>query len=609
MIYVAVRRNTVVQAFDIETTGLYPYAGDRIFAWVTTGTDGRSDVYRGAMDAHPDPRLQAWLDTPDIERVCHNVKFEWSMLHTHGYRVTIGPRHVWHDTQIQARLIRNDRTSAELDVVAYELCGYPTALDKRVKEQADLVGWENVPVPLMDAYQRADGERTVIIHETYYPEIVKNPKLLEDYRNEIRLIEVTRRMEERGISLDFNETDRVVAWCEEEVGRAEKDLVTLLGEWFNLGSPRQVGHILFHRLGLPVIARGRTGEPKTDKRIIEILEQTHPHPFFEILRRYRSYRKGAGIVAGYKALARDGVIHSNIKTNHATTGREASERPNLQNVSKSAAGDKNPYPIPARRCFRARTGYVLMPVDQSGIEMRLIIEAAQCQAMMERMRNGEHPHIIFCKIMFGEDFDKKTMRPKYDIGKNGHFALGYGAGAPKIAATVALPLPHVKRALLEYGRLFPEIVRLVPSGLERVKRDGYVVTPFGRMLYVPADEVYAWLNYYIQGTAAGILKRGQVQVQDMLDSCGYSRDHLVRMLLPIHDEIIYEIHRELADDPYEMAVLQHRIGVCMTTIDHIAVPLEVEYKMSSTTWEEAKGVEIQWPERVNAKTTRYREVA
>jgi len=584
---VAIRRLEKIEAFDVETitdmrVGPQPYHGkDRIFAWCRTAIDGTTQVHRINPDK-VDMMLQDYILDTRTRKICHNLKYEYAMLKSNGYAVPKRAR--WHDTMIQSQLTDNLRLSHALDYVAWQLAKWSRDLDAQVHKLARAYGgFHKVPVKLMNRYQRSDGQRSMLIHLAYFPQIESNPDLLRDYEHEIDLVQTTERMERTGILYDQESASLLLSDLERELNLARADLLQLTGgQPYNLSSPDEVMYLLYTKFKLPVLRFTGGGKPSTDKMVLAELTQKNPHPILKILERYRAYQKGYGIISGYADLVdSNGVIHPNIQTNRAATGREACSKPNLQNVSKDYK--KDAIAIPARRCFRARPGKKFMLVDQSGIEMRLIIEAAGCEKMAEIQRlsdlgQGPTPHEVHCQIGYGDRFiSKAESKDMYSSGKNGHFALGYGAALAKWAMAMGMTLFEATPGYKEYGRRFPKIANLATEGMREVQKTGFVETPFGRKLYVPADKAHAWLNYYIQGTAAGIIKRGQTESEKALAGMG------VDLLLPIHDEIVFEMDVDTPDK--EIYSIMRK---AMIEIEAIKVPLDTEAKVSLTTWADAK---------------------
>jgi len=617
-----------VKAFDIETASsgnytdggaLNPYGDSWIFAYCIGHELDNIEVIRAGRDPYwtnPHnicPRLQSFLDDTSIAKICHNVKFEYSFLVTQGYRIPDNT--VWHDTMIMSQFVRNLAQNHQLEYLVWELGGDPNgemvALDEKVKRMARAYnGFDKVPEPLMNRYQRTDGQCTLMLYEAFLPFLRENEDQWIDYRNDIALALVTQRMEMRGFMLDREGCDNILQHCDKGVKDVYSQLKTVgkPNEFYNLASPKDIIRLLYNEQKLKPPFFTKTGQPSTDKDAMSILrEQYGDHPALSIVQRFRSYMKGDGTIRKYFELAdSNDVIHPNIKTNHAVTGREACDNPNLQNVSKPENA-KNEFIVSTRPGFRARQGYKLLNIDQSGIELRLIIEAAGSDKMRELMLGGKHPHVHACELFYKDIYEtdnglkivtpplapppsykpywigKKESKPRYDAGKNGHFCLGYGGGLETFAETINMPIPLAEPGYNRYCLEFPEIVNCATDGARKVMTTGYIITPFGRQLAIPSGKFYAWLNYYIQGTAAGIIKRGQVAVDE------YIRKYwsgLIYMILTVHDSIMFEVEEETWEK--YGPVLYRDISRLMISIEHIMVPLEVEWEISDRCWSDAK---------------------
>lgn len=580
-------------SFDLETTGFNPYAGSTIFSYCVGHKDGHVEVFRidtksKQINKENIRRLQGLFNDITIEKICHHFKFELSFLKTAGIYIPSGT--IWHDTMIMSQLLNNLTPSHALDRLAYDLCKYPRDLDVAVKQANKAYGnYQRIPVKLMTDYQVADGERTMILFETFFPHIEKDQKLYQDYLNEIELVKVTQRLEEYGIMFAREEADQLLRWLDLELEKIQDDGYRLLGEYVNLNSSDTIIRLLYRKYRYPIFEFTKNKKPSTEKDIILKLRDRFENPLFDMILKQRSYIKGYAMIKSYKDFANEeDIIHPSIKTNHARTGRQSSENPNMQNVSKEAAL-KNLFPVPARKCFCCRPGFVLFFVDYAGIEMRLIIDASGEPEMIDLLHDDGDPHTLAAEMFYGKRFkqasdkEKKVLR---SAAKNAHFALSYGASLSKVAVTLGMPVNEAKAGYKNYRSRFPKIAGFTPTIAEVINRDGYIMTPFGRRLYIPADKAYSGSNYLIQGTAAGILKRAQVAVDRY---CSKILNDDVRIVIPIHDEIVLEYKKVLWKR--KKGILR-KISRLMTDMPLIRVPLEVEWKMSNTTWDKAKEIDV-----------------
>jgi len=605
-------------AIDVETTGLDPYKGARIFSFATCDWEGQTEVYRfDAVDGDQcRKKLQEILWDTSIAKICHNYHFEYAMFSAEGY--IIPEETEWHDTMIMSQMVDNLSPSHALDELAFKWCRYPLEQDNEVSRAAKIYGtYDKIPKKLMDVYQRADVERTMLLYRGFEPLVKRDERVWADYLNELELVIHTVSMESRGIMLARNEANKLMAWMSEEIKRIEKETFSIFGGFVNLNSGKQVAQLLFKDLALSPISFTGAGNPSVDKESIEELgpqaKSAGPHveKLFDLILQQRSYVKGTAMIKSYLTAADDkDIIRPHINTNRARTGRESAENPNMQNISKDAAL-KTKFPVPARKCFRSRPGHILLLGDYAGIELRLIIEHTQDPEMVELLRTGGDPHIEATKLLYGsiyrdeerailfcagkdenfkdsiltmsrEEAVKKARKMLRTAAKNAHFALAYGAGAPKIAETLMISELEAIEGLTAYKLKYPKIGFFTQNTARIVDRYGFVTTSFGRRLYLRRDKPYSGSNYLIQGTAAGILKRAQNKVTR------YLKEELgegAQILLPIHDEIIVEVSRKYLKVLPEML---EGMAEQMTTIPEIKVPLEVEWKMTPYTWDKAK---------------------
>jgi len=591
--------------FDVETDGLRPYNGTRMFAycigWPVYNGDELVDVdveVRRLDGPHRRTnlhRLREFFKDTSVAKVAHNFKFERSLLNVHGIHVP--DETVWHDTMIASQLLRNLAPSHALEYLSWEIFGYTREYDVQVRKMAKALGgrYDLVDPPLMDVYQYHDGVRPALLWHLWHEVAqdihpVGNPRLWEDYLNEIALGVTTERMECYGMMIDKEGTLELLRWLEVEYDKVQRETYEYLREYVNLNSDAKLRNLLFEKMGFPILRTTNKGIPSTDKYVMSELKDMFPgERIFDLILRWRSYSNGISMNTRYLELMDENyVIHPNIKTNHARTGRESSEAPNMQNISKEAAFD-NPFPVPSRKAFRARPKHVMFLVDYAGIEMRLIADRSGEQDMIDAFVAGGDPHHMATEI-FGGGADavnklKRDNPAEYKVlrggVKNMHFALAYGAGVRKLSLMMNMQPDEMKPLYDEYADRFPRIAHFSSNTSKVIYDQGFITTPFGRDLWVAQDKAYSGSNYLIQGTAAGILKRAQVRVDDYLKTTWSDDIHIV---LPIHDELVIEMPVCYLR---HMDGLLYNIGRLMTDIDEIVVPLEVESKKTKTTWSKA----------------------
>jgi DNA polymerase-1 len=572
-----------------------------MFAFCLGFIDGdgiRVDVYR--LDEGDESRLyaidvlQKLFDDLSIEKIGHNIKFDLKFAEALG--IIIPPGTIIHDTMIISQILNNLAPGHGLKDLAWRFRGISRDTEKTVKRIAQARGgYHRVPKHIMEKYQKEDGENPMLLFLMWLPQLKKDPVLWKDYRNEMDLILETIRMETYGMRLDLHKCKEMVEWMEDELNTISINCLEMFGEIPNVNSGPQLNHILYTKLKLPVLKETEGGAASTGKDTIALLREKHPHPFLDMVLKQRSYTKGISMINGYIEHADSKqIIHPNIKTNEARTGRQSVERPNLQNVSK-ALSLKNSFPVPLRKVLCCHPDHVMLLVDYSSIELRLIIDRAAEQSLIDLLKSGGDPHNEGGAIWFGDYVrpelrwslrpDKASRKTLRDAGKNATFGKAYGASLPKLATTLGLTIEEITPGYREFCKRWPKVANYTATSARRVLDNGYVVTAFGRKLYVNKDKAYMGANYDIQGTAAGILKRAQVRVGKFLRE-NYPE---VRIMLPVHDELIFSYPKKLLD---QRSIVLAEISRLMTTMDEIQAPLEVEWKMSETTWADAKELTI-----------------
>jgi DNA polymerase-1 len=576
-------------SFDTETTALDPYRGGRIFAWSTCDPVGNTHISR--FDEHPDskPELDLLLRDTSIAKVCHNLHFDLSMLVAGGFSIPDNTE--WHCTLLICQLLNNLEPSNGLDDLAYKYGHYPKDQDKPIEVAARIYGsYDKIPRKMMREYQQADAERTMLLFQTFYPFIQRDPVLMAEYLNELETVKTTIRMEMRGIMVCVPEAEKLKRWMEGELAQVEQDTARLVPYAINLNSPKQVIKLLYEDLKWPVIEMNKSGlAPSTEKDVLETLRKMqnqlnmpqHAVDILDLILRQRSYTKGLGMVQSYlDACDSEGILHPHINTNAARTGRESSENPNMQNISKEAAL-KTRYPVPARKCFRARPGYFIVLIDYSGIEMRLAVQATGSARLIKLLESDFDFHDACAKSFYGERYlnaDKKLKKMLRSAAKNGRFAMLYGAGIAQVAATLGLSLAEAKAGVERDKKDFPEFYTMMDACIHEASQTGHIVTFFGRKLKVNRKKAYTATDYKIQGSAAALFKRAQVRVDKYLREVWNDE---IAIWLPVHDELILEIPRKYLS---QRDVILREVRNIMLNFKEITVKLNVECRQSTYTW-------------------------
>lgn len=582
-------------AFDVETTGLDLYIGDRMFtyAWGLVDPTGQPIIYvnREGSDNYL-PELQRLFTQSDVLLIGHNILFDLTAVEQMLGKLPGKPRIF--DTMVASHILMNDAPGHGLDDCAYRICKYSKDLDKTMERYLN-IGYDKAPPDLLRQYQITDIERTLLLYEAYREPI---KKFQTEFDNEMDLIWTTKNIMREGVMIRPQVVSDMVQSLYADCKLILAELEQAAGRYVNPNSTRDLPSLLFNELKLPITKRTETGLPSTKKSVlIEIFNDPDLPPkvkkILDLVFKYKSYRHAAPIIASYLKFAdKNNKIHTSIKPNQATTNRESSSRPNLQNVSKERVL-LNPYPIPARKCFRPEPGFINMHIDYMGQELRLLVHYSEDDEFIRIIREGGDPHGAAAEVYYGAAFTeaapthKKTMR---SAAKNADFAIPYGASALQTARTLGLPQDEGREAFNRFKKRFPKYCNLQYKYAKQVRQQGYITTAFGRRLYIRPDLAYTGVNALIQGTGAGMVKRAQNWVKPYLEQ------HLpgeAAIILPIHDELVLKYSRaRLPELDRHLRALQK----IMTNFSQFTVPMDIEVKLSINNWNDVKEYE-QWRQK------------
>ncbi len=380
---------------------------------------------------------------------------------------------------------------------------------------------------------------------------------LTDLMNDVELplVRILRAMELAGLKLDTERLAAISARVKEEALALEREIFELTGEEFTLGSPKQLEEILFGKLGLPRKRRGKTGY-STDARVLQAIRGEHP-----VIAKIERWRELTKLAQTYldalpALIADDGRIHTTFNQTAATTGRLSSNNPNLQNIPI-----RTPLGREIRACFVAEPGNLLVSADYSQVELRLLAHIAREDVLKEIFRRGEDVHTATACRVFGvtpEQIDP-AMRSK---AKMINYGIVYGLSAYGMADRLDIPQAEADDFIQRYLAGFPAVERFIAETIEQGTEHGYVSTLLGRRRQVPELRARRWemrkqgerfaVNMVIQGTAADIMKVAMVNCDSALGASGLRS----RLVLQIHDELLFEGPAEEAEAVRDLAVAQ-----------------------------------------------------
>jgi DNA polymerase-1 len=574
-------------AFDTETTSLDPMAAEivglslSIEAYVGCYVP-LAHRYAGAPEQLERDRvlerLRPWLESDARKKVGQNLKYDAHVLANHG----IALRGIEHDTMLQSYVLEAHRTHG-MDALAERHLGRKTITYEEVAGKgARQIGFEQVPVERATEYAAEDAEVTMQLHTVLFPQVAADPKLLDVYaRIEMPTSIVLQRMERNGILIDAP----LLAKQSDELGaklvELERAAHEAAGQPFNLGSPKQLGEILFGTLKLPVVKKTMSGAPSTDEDVLAKLAEDYPLP--KILLEYRGASKLKSTYTDKlprMVNPRTGRVHTSFSQATAVTGRLSSNEPNLQNIPIRTAEGRR-----IREAFVAPPGSVIVSADYSQIELRIMAHLSEDANLLHAFTEGMDVHRATASEVFGvPPAEVSSEQRRY--AKTINFGLIYGMSAFGLAAQLGIERDAAKNWIERYFARYPGVRRYMDSTRTMAKEKGYVETVLGRRLWLPeinspngprrAGAERQAINAPLQGTAADIVKLAMVEVQRWLDDAGLAS----KLVLQVHDELVLEVPEG------ELDVLRDELPRRMAGVLPLAVPLLAELG-AGPNWEQA----------------------
>lgn len=513
--------------------------------------------------------LRPVLEDPSVLKVFHNAKFDNLALHAAGLPFAAP----LDDTMLISYAQDAGAHGHALGELAARHLGHtPATFESVTGTGRARLAFSRTAPQVAGQFAAEAADATLRLWRALRPGLRAQKSLSVYELLERRLVPIIARMEQDGIAIDAAELGRMSADFGARMAVIETEIHELAGRSFNLGSPKQLGEILFDEMGLPGGKRMKTGAWGTDSSVLQALaEQGHVLPA-----RILDWRQLAKLKSTYADSLVDDVdpstrrVHTTFQMAVTTTGRLSSNAPNLQNIPiRTEEGGR------IRQAFIAAPGKVLVSADYSQIELRLLAHVADIPALRESFRNGEDIHTRTASEVFGvpmAGMDSLTRRRAKAI----NFGIIYGISAFGLARQLGIEPGEAKLYIDQYFRRYPAIRDYMETTRDFARTHGYVLTPFGRRCWIPgiaeknpARRAYGErqaINAPLQGGAADIIKRAMVRLPEMIEAAGLSG----RMLLQVHDELLFESPVEEAE---ALAVLARDE---MQRAASLAVPLVVE---------------------------------
>ncbi|MFD1198332.1 DNA polymerase I [Brucella gallinifaecis] len=590
---------TGLVAFDTETNSLDPMQAELIGFSIALAPgeaayiplqhkSGAGDLLGGGMVEGQIPldkalaALKNVLEDESVLKIAQNMKYDWLVMRRHGINAVS-----FDDTMLISYVLDAGTGGHGMDPLSERWLGHtPIAYKDVAGSGKNAVTFDMVEIERATAYAAEDADVTLRLWQVLKPRLAAEGLASVYERLERPLIDVLARMEERGICVDRQVLSRLSGDLAQSAARFEDEIYELASEKFNIGSPKQLGDILFGKMGLPGASKTKTGQWSTSAQVLEDLAaEGLPLP-----RKIVDWRQLTKLKSTYTdALPgfihpQTGRVHTSYSMASTSTGRLSSSEPNLQNIPvRTAEGRK------IRTAFVAEPGNKLISADYSQIELRVLAHVADIAQLKQAFADGIDIHAMTASEMFGvpvEGMPSEVRRRAKAI----NFGIIYGISAFGLANQLSISREEAGQYIRTYFERFPGIKDYMEATKAFAREHGYVETIFGRRAHYPdikasnaqvrAFNERAAINAPIQGSAADIIRRAMIRMEDALAKEALS----ARMLLQVHDELIFEVPDNEVEQTISL-VRQVMENAAMPAVS-LSVPLHVDARAAHN-WDEA----------------------
>jgi len=558
--------------FDTETDGVDPMKNKLVGISLST-TPGVAyyipiNVEGGIEQDEAIEYLQPLFAEEQSLKIAHNYKFDYMILKRAGLEIAGDA----FDTMIAGYLIDANQ-KLKMDVLAQEYLNYKAIpIEELIGSGRNQKTMDEISPEKIRVYACEDADITLRLYEVL-SDVLEADELDEIAETlEFPLMEVLAKMEMNGILIDRKMLEEFSAMLRDDLLELEQQIYEKAGTEFNINSPQQLGEVMFNKMGLPPGKKTKTGQYSTAESVLKKLAQDYEMPDLILEYRALSKLKSTYVDALPKLIHEEtGRIHTDFNQSVAATGRLSSSNPNLQNIPIRTERGRE-----IRKAFIADEGFKLLSADYSQVELRVIASIAEDENMIEAFRNDEDIHSRTAKEIFDLDSIDEVTSDHRRKAKEVNFGIPYGVSAYGLANRLGISNDEGKEMIDQYFERFPGILRYINETKQFAKEHEYVKTLMGRRRYIPEINSGNWnvrsfaertaINMPIQGTAADIIKLAMINIQNYIED----NELGTRMLLQVHDELIFEVPDEEAE------TVPPKLKELMETAYELDVPLKVD---------------------------------
>ncbi|BCB59841.1 DNA polymerase I [Halomonas sp. A020] len=574
--------------FDLETTSLNYMDADIVGVGIAlkAGEAAYIPLAHDYLDAPAQldrhtvlQALKPLLEDPAKTKIGQNLKYDISVLANVDIHV-VGPLA---DTMLASYVLNSTATRHDMDSLALKYLGEKTiSFEEIAGKGAKQLTFNQIALEQAAPYACEDVDITLRLQESLRPQVEREGRLAEVLDHlELPLINVLSRIERNGVALDAERLHEQSQQLEQRIRELESEAFELAGREFNLGSPKQLGQILFDEQKIPVIKKTPKGAPSTAEAVLEELALDYPLP--KVIMQHRGLAKLKSTYTDKlpRLLNKTtGRVHTSYHQAVTATGRLSSSDPNLQNIPiRTEEGRK------IRQAFVARPGYRIVAADYSQIELRIMAHLSEDKGLLEAFAEGRDIHTATAAEVFGTSLDKVSADQRRSA-KAINFGLIYGMSAWGLSRQLHIDRNQAQTYIDRYFDRYPGVARYMDRIRTQAAEDGFVETVMGRRLYLP--EIHSQnrsrrqgaertaINAPMQGTAADIIKQAMIDVDTWLAEGEFD----ALMVMQVHDELVFEVAEAQVDRFIE------QVQARMQAAASLNVPLIVEAQ-SGANWDEA----------------------
>lgn len=524
-------------------------------------------------------KLRSLLEDSESKKVGQNLKYDAHVLRNHGIQLN----GIAHDTMLESYVLNSTSTKHNMDDLAKKYLGHECIhFEDIAGKGAKQLTFNQIEVEKAGEYAAEDADITLRLHEELNSQLKESESLLTLYTDiELPVLQVLTNMEHEGALVDADKLYQQSGEIEQRLQQLEQQAHELAGETFNLASPKQLQQIFFEKLELPIIKKTPKGQPSTAEEVLVELSRDYDLP--KVILEHRGLAKLKNTYTDKLPLMiqkTTGRVHTSYHQAVTATGRLSSSDPNLQNIPvRNEEGRK------IRQAFEAPEGFVIVAADYSQIELRIMAHLSGDKGLVDAFTHGKDIHkATAAEIMAVDEADVTTEMRRHAKAVN--FGLIYGMSAFGLARQIDTGRKEAQAYIDTYFARYPGVKEYMDRTREVAAKQGYVETLFGRRLHLPeikskngmrrAAAERTAINAPMQGTAADIIKKAMIAMQDWLQS----EDTGVTMIMQVHDELIFEVPEA------KLQQVSAKIKEIMEGATQLDVPLLVDVG-SGANWDEA----------------------